>query len=358
MFLFTICQTGAEKALKDEIAREHRDLRFSFSRPGFVTFKRADGREFPDKAELRSVFARVYGHSLGRVNEEEVLEKARELARTKGAGKLRLHVYERDRHVPGDEPPGFVLDASAREIEARLRAGGGELFSPGREARDGELVVDLVIGERAEWWAGGQCRESRSRSPWPGARPPIELPPGAPSRAYLKLEEALQWTRAPLRAGDTALELGSAPGGACYALLERGLKVIGVDPAAMDPGILRNPRFQHLRVKMSELTREDLPAAIDWLVVDLNAPPRVSIPEVERMAEWFGASLQGMILTVKLNQWKFASFIPGILEDVKKLGMARIKAAQLSLHRQEILIYGLTRKGQLRAGGNKEKDDG
>ena len=39
---------------------------------------------------------------------------------------------------------------------------------------------------------------------------PIE----APSRAYLKVEEALRWAGAmiELRAGDTALEIGSAPG--------------------------------------------------------------------------------------------------------------------------------------------------
>ena len=42
-FIFTVCQIGTESALKDEIAREWPDFRFSYSRPGFVTFKLPEG---------------------------------------------------------------------------------------------------------------------------------------------------------------------------------------------------------------------------------------------------------------------------------------------------------------------------
>src|SRR6188768_3910226 len=64
-FLFTAIQAGAERALKNEIAREHPELRFAFSRPGFVTFRLPDEprRDFA----LRSVFARTWGYSLGKV---------------------------------------------------------------------------------------------------------------------------------------------------------------------------------------------------------------------------------------------------------------------------------------------------
>ena len=38
-FLFVICQVGAESALKGEMSSAWPELRFAFSRPGFVTFK-------------------------------------------------------------------------------------------------------------------------------------------------------------------------------------------------------------------------------------------------------------------------------------------------------------------------------
>ena len=43
-FLFAVTQAGAERPLKNEIARDHPTLRFAFSRPGFVTFRAARRR--------------------------------------------------------------------------------------------------------------------------------------------------------------------------------------------------------------------------------------------------------------------------------------------------------------------------
>ncbi|MFO0634461.1 MAG: SAM-dependent methyltransferase [Nannocystaceae bacterium] len=55
------------------------------------------------------------------------------------------------------------------------------------------------------------------------------------TRAWAKLEEALAWSRLPLREGDVVVEIGAAPGGAALALLQRGAEVaIGIDPARMD----------------------------------------------------------------------------------------------------------------------------
>ena len=61
-------------------------------------------------------------------------------------------------------------------------------------------------------------------------------------------------------AGRGAVELGSAPGGASFALLERGLHVHGVDPGAMDPRVLayagahRQP-FKHHAMPAAEVER-------------------------------------------------------------------------------------------------------
>jgi 23S rRNA (cytidine2498-2'-O)-methyltransferase len=66
-FLFAVCQCGAEPALKQELAASHPELKFSFSRPGFVTFKFAEPCQNAATYQLKSTFARTWGFSLGKV---------------------------------------------------------------------------------------------------------------------------------------------------------------------------------------------------------------------------------------------------------------------------------------------------
>ena len=51
-FLFTVCQVGAEGALKNEVLRSHPELRFAYSRPGFVIETRWPPRGANDWADL------------------------------------------------------------------------------------------------------------------------------------------------------------------------------------------------------------------------------------------------------------------------------------------------------------------
>jgi 23S rRNA (cytidine2498-2'-O)-methyltransferase len=355
-FIFTCCQVGAEAALKKEVAREHPELRFAYSRPGFVTFKRADGAAQDPGVELRSVFARVHGVSCGKTagDPAPILGFAREIAGDGGA--LKLHAWERDQHFPGDEPPGFVAGQWARAAsEAILAAakaamgdGAPRLETEGAPA-EGQLVLDVICIEAGEWWFGYH-RHSSARSPWPGARPPITMPEAAPSRAYVKLEEAILWSQAPLRREDIAVEIGSAPGGASFALIERGVRVIGIDPGEMDARIMASPSFKHIRRPVAQVPREELPESVQWLLLDMNVEPRISLFAVDRLATRLNDTLLGVFLTVKLNQWRIADEIPLMLDHIRAMGMVKVRATQLPSNRQEIMIHGMTRKGLARSG--------
>jgi 23S rRNA (cytidine2498-2'-O)-methyltransferase len=358
VFLFTVCQVGAEKALKEEVARDYPDLRFAFSRPGFVTFKSLT-KPLGDDFELRSVFARAYGLSLGRKITDTtdegraaaILKEARELVQVIG-GKLRLHIFERDFHAPGEEPQDYQpgLWAGALERAVRQAPDAQELFYPESEAQAGDAVLDLIGVEENEWWVGFH-RQTPAHSPVPGGRWKIILPPEAPSRAYLKLEEALRWSGAPIRSGDGAVEIGSAPGGASYALLQRGVDVIGIDPGAMDPVVLnyKGPaRFYHDARSVTVIRREELPENVQWLLVDMNTGPDTAIYPVERFAIRMQDSLLGVVMTLKLNEWSFAQHIPNWLERIRKMGLARVRATQLPHNRREICVVGLTRMGVAR----------
>lgn len=347
-FIFVVCQVGAEKALKDEIPREHPDLRFAFSRPGFVTFKQTKTYEavFPD-FKLHSVFARAYGLSLGKTSPSKTIELQSLIQKAVEAGtKLRLHVWDRDRYIPGDEPQGYTNEAEIKQFSESIRKLEPDFFYDDPVAQPGDPVLDFILLDKDEWWVGCH-RHSPSHSPYPGGKPNLPMPEGAPSRAYLKMEEGLLWSGAPVNTGDVAVEIGSAPGGAVLALLERGLFVVGIDPAEMDATISQRfpDRFMHIRRGVNSVYREELPPSVQWLALDMNVPPHISIPIVERLVSQLQDSLLGVLLTVKMNEWKLAQNIPRILKQVKAMGMVYIRATQLSKNRQEIFIYGLTKHG-------------
>jgi len=353
-FIFTVCQVGAEPVLKEEVARNYPQLKFAYSRPGFVTFK-----NLSPEVDLRfqSVFARAHGYSLGPSQIDRILDIALQLkVQCQGDQPLRLHVWEREFFPPGEEPLGFVPGVLAAEWEKEIWKSGSSFFAEGRDAKPGDWVLDLIVLEKQEGWVGFH-RHSGAHSPWPGGRIPVVLPEEAPSRAYLKLEEALISLKVPVEAADIAVEVGSAPGGASYALLKRGLRVVGVDPAEMDPVVLNHPQFSHIQKSVHGLTRKELPPQIQWLLLDMNVQPQISLAAIERMLHPAIDSLLGVILTVKLNEWRLASQIPEFVERVRTMGtigslnpikMTRVKAVQLPSHRQEILIFGLTRKGAVR----------
>jgi 23S rRNA (cytidine2498-2'-O)-methyltransferase len=164
------------------------------------------------------------------------------------------------------------------------------------------------------------------------------MPAEAPSRAWLKLEEGLAFSRLPLSAGDVAVEIGSAPGGASWALLSRGLQVVGVDPGAMDARVLSSPRFTHLQMTLGELRREQLPYRVDWLLLDVNLAPQVALHQLRRIVSTLRPTLRGALLTLKLNDWSMAEQVPRFLSQVQAMGFDEVRATQLPSNRQEICV--------------------
>jgi 23S rRNA (cytidine2498-2'-O)-methyltransferase len=349
-FIYVVCQVGAEAALKKELARTHPELKFAYSRPGFITFKNSSPTPLGPDFVLNSVFARQYGLSLSKLTAED----GNANAKAKKALELEaqaIHIFEIDQYKPGEEPPGFepfaLTKPAVAAIEDELKAT-NKAISVNQPPEDGERVLDLIILKEDEWWIGLHTH-SGNHSPFPGGKPRIDTPAEAPSRAYVKLEEGLLWSGAPLKTGDVAVEIGSAPGGASYALLKRGLTVIGIDPAQMAPQVLKEKGFKHIARPIADVNREELPASVQWLLVDMNVEPRISLYAVDRMSARMKDSLLGVLLTIKLNNWKMAEEIPHMLEHVKAMGMAKLRATQLASNRQEIFVYGLTRRGAARS---------
>jgi 23S rRNA (cytidine2498-2'-O)-methyltransferase len=351
-FVFTVCQPGSEPALKDEIARREPALRFAFSRPGFVTFRIADDAGRGDGFELHSTFARTWGFSLGKAAAADAAERARTfwhaardgLGRDRLARAAALHVWERERALPGDDGFDGAGDARALEAgEAILAAGKASTLRVNADARAGDTVLDCVIVEPHEWWLGWH----RARAPqtrWPGGVPALAPPEPPISRAYYKLEEALRWSVLPVRSGDRCIEVGRAPGGACQALLDRGCVVVGVDPAEMDARVLANPRFTHVRARTKDAARTVFEDA-RWLTADINTAPKYTLDTVEAIVAAPRTRFEGLVLTLKLTDAKLAAEVPRFAERVRSWGYARVRARQLAFNRQEVCVVAAGRGG-------------
>jgi 23S rRNA (cytidine2498-2'-O)-methyltransferase len=286
-------------------------------------------------------------------SEEEILATAQRL-RAETGRPLTLHVFARGGADPEQEV-GEVSGPPVTELRDRLASAAPPgTFAPPRPPRVGDLVLDVILAEGEAPWLGCHVHGD-GHSPHPGGRVTLTLPAEAPSRAWLKIEEALRWSGLPLRAGEVALELGSAPGGTSWALLDRGLTVIGVDPGAMDPRVLARPGFSHLKMTVGELRREHLPRQVDWLLLDVNLAPQVALHQTRRIVSMLRPTLRGVILTLKLNDqnWKTAAEVPALCKRVAGMGLVSVRATHLAANRCEICIVARVPKGSSRRPGRQ-----
>lgn len=94
----------------------------------------------------------------------------------------------------------------------------------------------------------------------------------APSRSYLKVEEAYVVLGREPTSGETVVDLGAAPGGWSYSAAKRGAKVIAIDNGPLKGGALDNPLIEHRREDAFGY-RPSAGERIDWLFCDLVEEP-------------------------------------------------------------------------------------
>jgi 23S rRNA (cytidine2498-2'-O)-methyltransferase len=126
----------------------------------------------------------------------------------------------------------------------------------------------------------------------------VEDRTGPPSRAYLKLWEALTLIGRRPAPGESCLDLGSSPGGWSWALQQMGAHVISVDKAALAPEIARLPSIEHRRESVFALDPRAI-GPIDWLFSDVVCYPARLLSLVER---WLAAgTCRNFVCTVKFQ---------------------------------------------------------
>ena len=121
----------------------------------------------------------------------------------------------------------------------------------------------------------------------------VEDREGPPSRAYLKLWEALTRLGAYPQPGDTGLDLGASPGGWTWVLARLGAAVTGVDKAPLDSRVAAMPGVTQAIDSAFALE----PRPVDWLVCDVIAYPARTLAMLER---WLPLA-RFMVCTIKFQ---------------------------------------------------------
>lgn len=297
-FYFALTNTDAEPLLKEEISLRYPELRLSYSRPGFLTFKGEKSVDF------KPLFARLAGTSQGKFKENELkVEKA--------------WVWKRE--------DTLTVPAKLQELSDRT------LY------KVGETVTLVMMVGMDEFWVGNYQLQS-SHFQTPGEVSSIEIKE-VPSRAYYKLAEAFEAFDLPFDHQERVLELGSAPGGASLFLLEQDMIVLGVDPAEMDKRVTQNFNFKHIRRPFETIVAEDFKDDVDWIISDINLPPTVVLKEVNRMLGFLNP--RGLVLTLKMNQSKHLDVVAAVREQFRQKGFKTVELKYLPSHRQEIALIAL-----------------
>lgn len=349
-FHFALTHPECQRALKSEVESRYPEVRFAFSRPGFVTFKQVAplGRPFEPRLAL------VSGESVGAATNAEELRARFDamcaesaFAEAVRAGTLRPRVWR----IP--KPEGAPLDPAAPDTAVSDGLDADELGLPEfvheviAPVEGSERFLDVI-------WLDGSASDAGSpaSSTWFGVsrdpvgvrrvRAAVPLPLAAPSRAYSKFEEVLLATALPFERGQRVLELGAAPGGTTFALLSRGLAVVAVDPGEMAEslGSLQGGEFQHVRKPAGQLSASDLGGAkrMDWLVSDMNLAPPVAATQIAHAWSLVKKTARGAILTIKMNDDRAVRALPDVERRLVSLFGGTLRVLHLPSHRREVAL--------------------
>ncbi|MFO8140595.1 MAG: 23S rRNA (cytidine(2498)-2'-O)-methyltransferase RlmM [Marinobacter sp.] len=184
-----------------------------------------------------------------------------------------------------------------------------------------------------------------NRSPFEGGVPRLRLSASAPSRSALKLEEAWKvflprerWLDY-LGGGKKAVDLGAAPGGWTWQLVNQGMMVIAVDNGPMQPELMASGHVEHVEADGYGWRPK---RAVDWMVCDIVDKPRRT---ARLVVDWMASKLcRYTVFNLKLpmkkryDEWLVCQAL--LVEGLEEAGLhCRIRARHLYHDREEITCF-------------------
>jgi hypothetical protein len=116
----------------------------------------------------------------------------------------------------------------------------------------------------------------------------VEDRSGPPSRAYLKLWEALTRLGRYPKPGESCIDLGASPGGWTWVIQSLGAHVIAVDKAPLDPAVVALTNVEVREQSAFALTPDEI-GPVDWLFSDIICYPERLLRLVDDLRADLGA---------------------------------------------------------------------
>ncbi len=181
----------------------------------------------------------------------------------------------------------------------------------------------------------GWARDAISLAP--GGRLRVHVPSAAPSRAAMKLLEAFAWLDRAPEPGDLCVDLGAAPGGWTWVLLEKyRTRVLAVDPANLDKSVVGQRGLVHLRADAFKIEPEE---TMDWLFCDMAFRP---LEVAGLLAKWARRQWARMLIAnIKLPMRKKAEIMARVRDILEDGGWTNLRVRQLYHDRDECTIAGV-----------------
>ncbi|MBG4799582.1 23S rRNA (cytidine(2498)-2'-O)-methyltransferase RlmM [Pseudomonas aeruginosa] len=256
-----------------------------------------------------------------------------ELASYPVCGSLWLEVL--------DTNAGKEVSTFCRKFEKPLRAA---LVKAGRLQEDPALPR-LLLTFRSGREVFGGLAEPRNSALWPMGIPRLKFPRAAPSRSTLKLEEAWhqfiprsEWDKR-LAPDMLAVDLGAAPGGWTWQLVNREMRVTAVDNGPMAENLMYSGLVDHQKVDGYQYRPRQ---RVDWMVCDIVEKPARTGALIET---WIGEGLcREAVVNLKLPMKQRYAEVRKILQRLRESFDARglkvaIGCKQLYHDREEVTCH-------------------
>jgi 23S rRNA (cytidine2498-2'-O)-methyltransferase len=232
-----------------------------------------------------------------------------------------------------DSDVGNPLAARAESLAAALALPShAERVDDAELRRHGGLLLQLCLLAPDTAAIGGIAAD-RALSLWPGGRARMRLAGDLPSRAARKLAEAFAWLGMAPGSGESCVDLGAAPGGWSWLLLDRRARVLAIDPARMDPKLMKNPRLTHVQGSAFDFTPDE---PVDWLFCDMVWRP---IEVAQMLGRWARRrDTRMLVANFKLPMKRKVDTVEQLRGVLSASGYAGIRTRQLYHDRDEITL--------------------
>lgn len=287
-----------------------------------------------DVTFARQGFLLVESLSKENATEANVLVHAERLAR--GSEKLCIQVWAPDSEAGNRRMPECAALTSRLEAKLvdRMPEAAQKLSSQVSQS-DGAVLHVVVQGDGA--WLVGESKFANAISPFIAGRARMRIEKDKPSRAARKVEEALHWMGIAPGSGEVCVDLGAAPGGWSWVLLEKRARVIAIDPAELRDDVAKHRGLKHVKASAFQYEPDE---QVDWLFCDMAWRP---LEAAQLLAKWGRRKWARMLVAnLKLPMKQKHKMALELRAIVHGGGWKRVRTRQLYHDRDEITLIALS----------------